>query len=188
MRTYLLAAILLCTSAPLAAQQPATQQPVVQQKKRPPPCMSEHHRQFDFWIGEWQVTDPDGKAVGHSNIESRLNRCVIHEHWQGGGGSDGESFNIYNASSGQWEQFWVDNGGNRLHLKGALVDGRMVLSGEQDKPDPGSGIVQRERITWTPNADGSVRQFWETSKDGGKTWAVSFDGLYRRIAKPVAQE
>lgn len=183
MRTFLLAAMLLCIAMPVVAQQP-----VPQPSKRPAPCMSEQHRQFDFWIGEWHVTGPDGKTVGHSNIESRLNRCVIHEHWQGGGGSDGESFNIYNAGSAQWEQFWVDNGGNRLHLKGGLVDGRMVLAGEQDKPDPQTGVVQRERITWTPNTDGSVRQLWETSKDGGKTWTVSFDGLYRSVAKPVVQE
>lgn len=177
MRNFLLATILLCAAAPVAAQQP----------KRPPPCMSEQHRQFDFWIGEWNVTGSDGKTVGHSSIESRLNRCVIHEHWQGHG-SDGESFNIYNAASGQWEQFWVDNGGNRLHLKGGLVDGRMVLAGEQDKPDPQTGIVQRERIAWTPNADGSVRQLWETSKDDGKSWAVSFDGLYRSVDKQPKQE
>ena len=193
MRTFLLAAMLLFTAVPGAAQQPATQsslpqQPVVQQKKRPAPCTREQHRQFDFWIGEWHVIDPSGKTVGHSNIEPRLNRCVIHEHWQGGGGSDGESFNLYIAATEQWEQFWVDNGGNRLHLKGGLVDWHMVLSGEQDKPDAQTGIVQRERITWTPNADGSVRQFWETSKDDGKTWEVSFDGLYRRVAKPPAQE
>lgn len=182
MRTFLLAVILLFTAAPGAAQQPANQQ-----SKRPAPCMSEQHRQFDFWVGEWNVTDADGKTVGHSNIDARLNGCVIHEHWQGVG-SEGESFNIYNAGSGQWEQYWVDNGGNRLYLKGRLVDGRMVLSGEQDKPDPQTGIVQRERITWTPNADGSVRQLWETSKDDGKTWAVSFDGLYRSVVKPPKQE
>ena len=36
------------------------------------------------------------------------------------------------------------------------------------------------RITWTPNKDGTVRQLWEASTDQGKTWQVAFDGLYRR--------
>ena len=31
-------------------------------------------------------------------------------------------------------------------------------------------------------ADGTVRQHWETSGDGGATWATAFDGLYRPLA------
>ena len=27
--------------------------------------------------------------------------------------------------------------------------------------------------------DGSVRQLWEASQDGGATWSVLFDGLYQ---------
>jgi len=163
-----------------AWQASATQPPAPRQL----PCRQPMQRQFDFWIGEWMVSDPDGKPVGRSRIEATLGRCVIHEHWTGAGGSDGESFNIYNAATRQWEQFWVDNGGNRLHLKGALVDGVMVLRGTQDVPNAKTGLTQHERISWTPNADGSVRQLWETSTDDGKTWVVAFDGLYRKATIP----
>lgn len=38
------------------------------------------------------------------------------------------------------------------------------------------GRPRTERITWTPNADGTVRQHWEQSTDGGKTWTTAFDG------------
>ncbi|MCZ6779898.1 MAG: hypothetical protein O7F16_13170 [Acidobacteria bacterium] len=34
------------------------------------------------------------------------------------------------------------------------------------------------RITWADNSDGSVRQHWEISKDGGKSWETAFDGRY----------
>ena len=176
MSARLLLAALLLAAAPSFAQQPA---------KTPPPCMSEQHRQFDFWIGEWDVANPAGKTAGRSRIESRLGQCVIHEHWFGAGGTVGESFNIRNADTGQWEQFWVDNGGNRLHLKGGLAGSSMVLEGVQDKPNAQTGLTQRERITWTTNADGSVRQLWETSTDDGKSWATSFDGLYRKATTPV---
>ena len=169
---------LVAAAFPLAGQQPSA--------KRAPPCMDEAHRQFDFWIGEWEVTNPAGKPAGQSRIESRLNRCVIHEQWTGAGGSNGESFNIHNAATGQWEQFWVDNGGNRLYLKGGIRDGAMVLQGVQDRPNAKTGMTQHERISWTPNADGSVRQLWETSTDDGKTWAVAFDGLYRK--RPAAAD
>ena len=119
-------------------------------------------------------------------IEAALDRCVIHEYWIGAGGSNGQSFNIYNTATRQWEQFWVDNGGNRLHLKGGLVDGAMVLRGTQDVANAKTGLTQHERITWTPNADGSVRQRWETSTDDGKTWTVAFDGIYRKATTPAS--
>ncbi|WP_189439813.1 hypothetical protein [Rhodanobacter panaciterrae] len=153
----------------------------------PPPaaraatCTDAKHHQFNFWIGEWDVTNPAGKAAGHSRIDAILDGCVIMENWTGAGGSNGKSFNIYNTALDRWEQYWVDNGGTRLMLSGNLVNGAMVLEGRQDRPDPKTGIVQRERITWTPNNDGSVRQHWENSTDNGKSWQTSFDGLYRRV-------
>ena len=42
------------------------------------------------------------------------------------------------------------------------------------------GKSTTERITWTPHPDGTVRQHWEQSTDGGQTWTTAFDGLYRR--------
>ena len=36
----------------------------------------------------------------------------------------------------------------------------------------------QNRITWTPNEDGSVRQLWEATKDSGGTWVILFDGQY----------
>jgi hypothetical protein len=70
----------------------------------------------------------------------------------------------------------------RLVLAGSFANGAMVLEGRHE-PDPKTGLVGRERITWTANADGSVRQLWESSKDDGATWSVAFDGLYRRRGK-----
>jgi hypothetical protein len=37
----------------------------------------------------------------------------------------------------------------------------------------------KQRITWTPNADGSVRQLWETADSKG-AWSVVFDGTYTK--------
>ena len=181
-RAILLPGLLAMALAGVPGQATAQQPPA----NRPKPCSQAMHRQFDFWIGEWTVSDPDGKPVGRSRIEAALDRCVIHEHWTGAGGSNGQSFNIYNTATRQWEQFWVDNGGNRLHLKGGLVDGAMVLRGTQDVANAKSGLTQDERITWTPNAYGSVRQRWETSTDDGKTWTVAFDGIYRKATTPAS--
>jgi hypothetical protein len=65
-----------------------------------------------------------------------------------------------------------------LELAGGLIDGRMVLASEPRKLRDGRSVTNR--ITWTPNADGTVRQHWEQSFDAGQTWTTAFDGLYRR--------
>jgi hypothetical protein len=172
-RQFVLASVFMASSA--AAQVPAA---------APAPCATPAHRQFDFWVGEWEVSKPDGTPAGRSRIERILEACVISENWTGATGFAGRSFNLYNAASGRWEQFWVDQSGARLHLQGGLEGERMVLAGTREATDAQTGPAQRERISWTPNADGSVRQLWETSKDDGRTWTTSFDGLYRRAPAP----
>lgn len=140
------------------------------------PCSEAEHRQFDFWIGEWQVHKKDGSVAGINRIDREFGGCVLHEHYLTGRGYNGESFNIYDSSRKVWHQTWVDSSGLLLVLEGHLVGSNMVLEGKNRQPD-GSEIKQR--ITWTPNADGSVRQLWESTDPKGQ-WAVSFDGLYTK--------
>ena len=143
-----------------------------------PSCDRPEHRQFDFWVGEWDVT-VSGKPAGTNSITKEMKGCVIHEHWSGGGGLRGESFNIWDRTRKKWHQTWVTDTGNLLVLEGEFVNGAMQMTGESMTA---KGAVTN-RVTWTPNPDGSVRQFWESSTDGGNTWQTSFDGLYRRAKK-----
>lgn len=133
---------------------------------------------FDFWIGDWEVTvRATGKPAGHNKIEARHGGRVLVENYTTPGAYTGMSLNGYDAGTKRWHQCWMDNGGLVLDLYGGLVDGSMVMTGETTRRD---GTKQQERITWTPNPDGTVRQHWEQSPDGGKTWTTVFDGLYRR--------
>jgi hypothetical protein len=142
--------------------------------------MSEHAHDFDFWIGEWDVTGPDGTTYGRNSIASPFGNGILTEHWRGAGGVEGHSLNAYDAARGCWHQTWVDSGGSILMLDGGLVDGAMVLTGSAPDDDhPGRVLLQR--ITWTPGPDEEqVRQHWETSADDGGTWETAFDGRYRR--------
>ena len=54
--------------------------------------------------------------------------------------------------------------------------GRMVLEGKHVAG--GESVV--DRIAWTNNGDGTVRQVWEKSKDDGESWNAVFDGLYKK--------
>lgn len=140
------------------------------------PCDAPAHRAFDFWIGEWEVRTPDGKLAGINRIASEYGGCVLHERYDTERGYRGESLNIYDAGRKRWHQTWVDTDGTLLTLEGDLRDGQMVLEGQTQAMD---GSTTRHRITWTPNADGSVRQFWE-STDAKGAWTVAFDGRYTR--------
>ena len=155
----------------------AAAQPPMKPSDKPPPCAAAEHRQFDFWLGEWEVSDPAGKVVGHNRIESAHGGCALIEHWTSVAGVTGTSLNLYDRDRGKWHQTWVDSGGGLLQLDGGRNGAAMVLAGDAYDADAPAKVA-RQRITWTPQPGGRVRQLWESSTDGGKTWSVVFDGLY----------
>ena len=159
----------------LGAPQAQPQTPPAQ--PRPNPCDAAEFRHFDFWIGDWDVKAADGRVIGANTIEPVAGNCGLREHWRGAGGGSGQSLNTYVRSDGKWHQVWVGAGGGILHIIGGLEDGKMVLSGTTTNS---AGAVTTHRVTWTPMEDGRVRQFWQTSNDGGTTWTVSFDGYYEK--------
>lgn len=144
----------------------------------PPACTAAEHRQFDFWLGEWEVTNPAGQVVGQSRITSILDGCVLREEWDAARGGAGTSYNIYDAKTGRWHQTWVDRQGTLLLIEGGLdTAGAMVLQNSERRAD---GTAEANRITWTRLGPDEVRQRWDVSTDGGATWQTSFNGLYRR--------
>ena len=95
------------------------------------PCKGRpEHRQFDFWIGEWRPKNAQGVTVGTSSIQLILSSCVIFENWNTPI-SSGKSFRNFDAKDGKWHQTWVDDKGTLAFYTGGLVDGKMVLDGEQ---------------------------------------------------------
>ena len=150
------------------------------------PCARPHYKEFDFWLGDWEVRSAAGQLLGHNRISKRHGGCVVQEEWESAAGGSGSSFNVYDQPTGQWHQFWVDATGtnwlssdakgNPVTLRGGIRDGAMILSAHAETL-PSIGLT---RVTWRPLPDGGVRQTFETSRDGGKTWTVSFDGFYKR--------
>jgi hypothetical protein len=170
-RAGLVLACLAAMTAGAGAQNAASAPPP------PLPCSDAAHRQFDFWIGTWDVFTPDGKPAGENRIEPIAGGCALLENWSGRGGFSGKSLNFFDSDDRRWHQTWVDSTGGTLVLAGGLVERRMVLGAAATPGVPGSA---QQRIAWTPADDGSVRQLWESSTDGGATWKVLFDGKYVR--------
>lgn len=163
----------------IAATMPAC---VEAQGAPPSTCNRPEHRQFDFWLGEWEVTGAKGNKAGTNRIQAINGGCALREEWTGATGFTGTSLNAFDATSGRWHQTWVGSDGMLLMLDGGLRDGAMELTGTTRGLD---GTVTRHRIRWMPlgGAPATVRQLWETSADEGKTWTVAFDGRYRRVVR-----
>lgn len=141
-------------------------------------CCTPVHRQFDFWLGDWETT-ANGKIAGTNKIVLLQDKCIIQENWiSATPGYTGTSYNFYNKDLKKWQQIWIDNQGGNLLLTGNFVGNQMILkSGILTNP---KGEKYKNRITWTNNENGTVRQNWEISKDDEKTWTSIFDGLYKK--------
>jgi tetratricopeptide (TPR) repeat protein len=144
------------------------------------PCLGlEHHDEFDFWVGKWEVRAPDGTLIGTDTIERRDGGCSIHESWEGSGGSSGSSIAFYLPSRGEWRQIWTGSGGTFFDLTGRVVDGKMHLEGQIEYAETQQVVAFRG--TWTQAPDGRVRQRLEEFDLAAQAWVVWFDGFFRRL-------
>jgi tetratricopeptide (TPR) repeat protein len=155
---------------------------VEQAKHNQAPCdYTAENRQFDFWVGDWDVVSTQASTpAGLSHIERTIGNCVIWENWTsiGNPGYTGKSYNIYNANFKRWEQFWVDSQGGMIHFYGNLDHSIMdFYTDEIPQPD---GTKLKRHLQFFNLGPDKVRQFSQGSTDGGQTWSVEYDLTYNR--------
>lgn len=183
-RALSVAVLPLLPASELAAQQapPAGANP---DSVRTPCRFEPIRKQFDFWIGAWDVhpwaqPGASGARMGTNTIVPDLEHCVLVEHWTGAGGGSGKSWNWYDRNLGNWRQLWVATGGGTLdYTHGEFRDGAMRFRGHTVGP---RGRRIEQRLTFSKIHDDTVRQLFETSADSGRTWTPGFDGRYIRRA------
>lgn len=143
------------------------------------PCEhQEKFREFDFWVGEWNVHVAGGTLAGANRIERAERGCVLIETWSGASGGSGMSINYLDKATDEWVQIWNASGGSQINIRGGLTEEGMLLVGQIHYVN--NGITAPFRGLWTPLPDGRVRQFFEQSNDGGDTWVPWFEGFYTR--------
>ena len=172
--------VLLTILATLIAGNILADEPATDTQEAPKsPCESmEEFNQWDFWVGEWKVYSNDEKRAfqGSNRISKHHKNCLIMENWTSAQGGTGSSMNYYDPVEKQWRQLWVA-GGYSIDYTGGLDDnGAMVLNGKINYYKQGKSFPFRG--SWTPNEDGSVRQFFEQFDEEKQSWNVWFDGLY----------
>ena len=144
------------------------------------PCEDGEFRQFDFWVGDWDVAPAAGGVQqGSSHVAKEMGGCVIWENWTSAGSPYfGKSYNTWNVNLKRWEQYWVDNAAGVIFFHGGLKDGVMDYWTD-DVPQPTGGTLLRHLQFFNLGPD-KVRQFSQGSNDGGKTWHVEYDFIYTR--------
>ena len=164
-RTFLQSAIVL-VAAVSAAAQPAE-----------PPCSRPEASQFDFWIGEWDLSWGEDGA-GSNSVSKALDGCVVVEEFDGTPSIAlrGTSVSTFDARAGVWKQTWVDNQGGYLDFTGGFADGRMVLQRTAER----DGEEFLQRMVWYDIEPDALDWNWERSTDGGETWDVQWRIRYER--------
>lgn len=144
----------------------------------PPACETAEHKQFDFWVGKWDVYRSDtGQLVAHSLIEKLYGGCAIRENWTPINGiGAGGSLNSYRPEEKRWRQVYTGSGNGWADYVGGMDGDAMVIRGTQSMPN---GSRTPVRITYKRGEGGSVLQIGEQSGDGGTTWTLQYHFTYR---------
>ena len=160
---------------------------VAQQTPAPQPCDRPEQKQFDFWVGDWDLSSPGTKAgeVVHNtnSIKRILGSCIVQENFVGNSAPEqapqlmGMSVSVFDVASGKWKQTWVDNQGSYLDFTGEFKDNQMILSRPATRPD-GTKVIQR--MVWKNITSNEFDWSWERSKDNGQTWEVIWPIHYKR--------
>jgi len=146
------------------------------------PCEDAEFRQFDFWIGDWDVASAaDNVQRGSSHISKEMNGCVVWENWTSAGNPYfGKSYNTWNPNLKRWEQYWVDSSAGVMFFHGGLKDN--VMDYWTDDVAQATGGKLLRHLQFFNLGPDKVRQFSQGSTDGGATWHTEYDFIYTRAA------
>lgn len=142
-------------------------------------------RQFDFLVGSWEVSDPEGEYVGVSDVSISRNGKVLTESWTTVDGRAGVSISYFHPDRAKWQQIWTDDEGGVIEYEGEYLGGRMQL--ESDGGKTGSR-EPRSRVSFIPRRDGDVEQIIENPKNGGGNWRVRCRLRYERRPTATLEE
>ncbi len=145
-----------------------------QNDKKAFPCRyGEEYKPLDFWLGEWDVYVND-KKTGTSSITKSEGGCTLYEDYKTFKGFLGRSTNYYDPVDKKYTQIWIDKFNNITIFKEVEAKKNYLQMSVKNK----EGKITR--MTYTKNSTGNVTQIMEDSKDQGKSWVVTFTGIYKK--------
>jgi hypothetical protein len=148
-------------------------------------CGGERHRDFDFWLGDWNVLGAGGGVTATNRIVADLEGCAVLEDWVAGNGSRGRSLNAYDATDGQWHQMWVAPAPfSPLRIAGVKTNGVLEMAGVRVSP---FGFQVVDTIRWRAITPDIVNQAGTKDITGGFHSAFSIDYHRASDVQPVPE-
>lgn len=174
--SILLAAAALSISGSAWAQQQAATAP-------PPPCKGPEYRTLDFWVGDWDAVDQQGKVIGTNRItRDEYGDCIITEHFRMNDGTMiGHSVSTYRPGLKQWRQNWVDSQNGYFDLVGGPVTGSDHIFVFENKRL--TETQPHQRMIFQDLKPDSFVWRWQNRAKATDAWADSWVILYRRKGK-----
>ncbi len=182
---YILGAWLMITGAALAENYG----PLPPDQRAQSAFSDDPHRQFDFWIGEWDVLlrerDADGEwkqlVTARDSIYSILNGKAILELWDSNT-IKGYSLRYYDPALQKWV-LWLNwpgkNRSSNSSLQGIFRHGRGDFASEYDLPN---GDHMMQVYSFNDVSQNALRWDDRYSKDNGKTWSFNWIMEFSRRA------
>lgn len=134
-------------------------------------------REFDFWVGEWDLSWAGG-GKGINSIRKTLDNMIILENFDGTPSMKlrGMSVSAFSPQTSKWHQTWVDNNGGYLDFVGEFENGKMTLQREFTV----GGKKSLQRMVWYNISTDELDWNWERSDDDGKSWKTLWSIHYSR--------
>lgn len=155
-------------------------------------CSAPGYREFDFWIGKWDIrqrilqTDGTWKEFdATTHVEPVLGGCALFERWSGTvqffwegmtgpARLEGMSFRSYDPEIGEWAIWWIDERNPTIGdpNRGVFEDGigSFYRDGVTAQGDP-----MTARIRFFDIEDGFFRWDLAISTDGRSTWTTIWE-------------
>jgi hypothetical protein len=180
--------VILAPGAPLA-QEPAARDSSVA-------CQEPPARQFDFWLGDWAITQRILRADGtylelpaSTSVSRALDGCALVERWVGQvqffwegmrapGLMHGFSVRAFDPDARVWRIHWMDTRTPTFGdpYVGVFSNGRGEFFRDWTTPQG----QRRGRITFEQPSDSTVHWTLAISSDGGTSWQTIWEMVMRR--------
>lgn len=159
----------------------------------PVPLPADPHRQFDFWLGEWNVQNKHlrggswkDSGTARALIQPVVDGGAILEQWNGVLDGDpliGFSIRAYDPSLGKWVIYLNWHGGKPggfSPMHGTRREERMELFPPDDET--------QTRYTFSLARENSCQWDSANSKDGGKLWVTDWVMQFTRREAPLVAD
>lgn len=161
-------------------------------------CGSSAAREFDFWIGDWDIRQRILRADGswlelqaQTSVSPTLDGCALVEQWRGTvqffwedmqspEPMQGLSVRAYDPQAGAWHIYWMDSRAPRFGVpySGGFDGDRGEFFRLSETPRG----ERTDRITFSDITPDSVMWELAVSGDGGQTWTTLWTMEMRRAA------